>query len=61
MGFLQQPELVLLSTFFIAAMKLQFATSSESLDGRVSNMDGGRWNLKFLNNFCEIFLVGQSH
>ena len=30
-------------------MKLQFATSSESLDGRVSILDGGRWNLKFLN------------
>ena len=49
MGFLQQPELVLLSTFFNAQMKLQFATSTESLDERVSILDRGRWNLKFLN------------
>ena len=48
-GFLQQPELVLLSTFFNAQMKLQFATSTESLDERVSILDRGRWNLKFLN------------
>ena len=44
-------------------MKLQFATSSESLDGRVSILDGGRrWNLKFLNICVKHFRldIGQS-
>ena len=40
---------LIVNIFLAAAMKLQFATSSESLDGRVSILDCGRWNLKFLN------------
>ena len=40
---------LIVNIFLAAAMKLQFATSSESLDGRVSILDCGWWNLKFLN------------